>query len=432
VNSARIILVGLICAVPAILLLDGLAIAGLVAAISAAGIAIVASTLRQGEAEFLLSIVRPLAAVAFIPALFMLFQVVPLKPGGLAHPIWQSAEQALGHPISGSISIDPGATVLAFGQYLTVLAVGLLAAAVAVDRERAEWILFALVIATALIALVMITHDLLGLQFLSETVPERAQARTCIALGIICSVAAGIRTFERHETGHLRPDRSPRTLTRTFVACMVALALCVIGLALDLTGNMTFAVAYGLGTFLAIIAIRRIGLGFWGCLAVLAVAVALAIALIATRSASSTDATLAFASNPPQALLSTTQHILADAPWVGTGAGTFSLLLPIYRDAGDPITGLMPPTTAAKIAVELGRPMLWAIVIAILVGIFALLRGALARGRDSFYPAAGASSLLLLLLFMFCDTGVLGMPVGICAAAIAGIAFAQRQSRTVT
>ena len=75
--------------------------------------------------------------------------------------------------------------------------------------------------------------------------------------------------------------------------------------------------------------------------------------------------------------------------------------------------------------------MLWAMILAVLIGIFALLRGALHRGRDSFYPAAGASSLVLLLFLSFCDNGVLGTPVAICAAAIVGLAFAQRESRTI-
>jgi hypothetical protein len=63
---------------------------------------------------------------------------------------------------------------------------------------------------------------------------------------------------------------------------------------------------------------------------------------------------------------------------------------------------------------------------------FVLLRGALNRGRDSFYPAAGASSLLLLLFLSFCDNGILGMPVGICAASVIGLAFAQCTSRATS
>jgi hypothetical protein len=274
----------------------------------------------------------------------------------------------------------------------------------------------------------------MGLDFLNATAGAqgRAQARTCTALGVIVSAAAVVRSFERHETGVLRPDRSPKTLRRTFTACAVALLLCAIALALDLTTGILVSVAYGLGTLLAIVAVRRVGLGFWGCMAIATTAGAIAIALIATRpSLLSTDLTLAFAADTHGSLVAIAQRILADVPWMGTGAGTFAALLPVYKDAGDIITDPLAPTVAAEIATELGRPMLWAIMLAVWAAIFVLLRGALHRGRDSFYPAAGASSILLLFFLSFCDNGVLGTPVAICAAAIVGLAFAQRESRTI-
>jgi len=105
VNSARLILVSLICAVPAIVLVDGPIVEGLVVAVLSGGIGVVAGTLRQGEAGFLLTVIRPIAGFAIIPAVWMLFQIIPLNHTGLAHPIWQSAEQALGYRISGSISV---------------------------------------------------------------------------------------------------------------------------------------------------------------------------------------------------------------------------------------------------------------------------------------------------------------------------------------
>ena len=85
-------------------------------------------------------------------------QMLPLR--ALAHPIWNSVETALGHPVAGGISVDPGASVIALGQYLSVIAVAFLSAAVAVDRQRAEWILFALTAAVTAIALIMLTYDL--------------------------------------------------------------------------------------------------------------------------------------------------------------------------------------------------------------------------------------------------------------------------------
>src|SRR5258708_36892861 len=102
------------------------------------GIGSIGWTLRQGEAGFLLTVIRPIAGLAIIPAVWMLFQTIPLNTG-LAHPIWLSAEQALGYRISGSISVNPGATLLALSQYLSMLAVVLLAAPISFDPARGEW-----------------------------------------------------------------------------------------------------------------------------------------------------------------------------------------------------------------------------------------------------------------------------------------------------
>jgi hypothetical protein len=432
VNFAHLFLICVIYAVPTVLLIDGLIVRGLLAAGLSAGLAVTAWTIRKAAGEFLLTVIRPIVVIAIIPSIWMLIQLLPLKATGLAHPIWESTEQALARSISGSISIDPGATALALCQYLSALALTLLAAAASVDRERSEWVLFALVAATALVAVVMIGHDLLGFTFLTDNASstERAQARACVGLGMIFSMAAAIRTYERYETARLRPNRSIPILMCSFVASAAAFALCAIALATDLTGKVLFIVTCGIATLLAVMVIRRIGLGFWGCLAIATTAGVTAVTLTATLTTfRATDLILAFASTKSDPLIATTERMSADLPWTGSGAGTFGSLVSVYQDATDLTRNPAFPTAAAKIAIELGRPMFWAIVITVIIAIVVLLRGALHRGRDSFYPAAGASSLLLLLLLSFCDNGVLGTPVNICAAAVTGLAFAQCQSR---
>ncbi len=48
----------------------------------------------------------------------------------------------------------------------------------------------------------------------------------------------------------------------------------------------------------------------------------------------------------------------------GAGAGTFAAIMPIYRDVDDPVTSTAP-TATATLSIQLGRPMLWLILIAI-------------------------------------------------------------------
>src|SRR5450631_1503350 len=164
---APLFLVLLIVTTPVILIFDGPIIHGLVIAVMAVSVAIVALRFRPGEAGFLSSVIRPMAIVAAVPALWMLVQVLPLKNVGLANPIWESAAAALERPLAGSISIDPGATLISLARYLSMAAIAFVAAAVAVDRHRAEWILFALTIATTLIGLLILTASLGGLTVFS-------------------------------------------------------------------------------------------------------------------------------------------------------------------------------------------------------------------------------------------------------------------------
>ena len=89
------------------------------------------------------------------------------------------------------------------------------------------------------------------------------------------------------------------------------------------------------------------------------------------------------------------------------------------------------PTTAAQIAIELGQPALGAILIVTIIVLFMLLRGALQRGRDLFYPAAGAGCIVVLTFEAFCDASFFSTTVVICAVVALGLGLAQRISRTI-
>jgi len=88
-------------------------------------------------------------------------------------------------------------------------------------------------------------------------------------------------------------------------------------------------------------------------------------------------------------------------------------------------------TTAAILSIELGEPMFWLIVAAIVASIFILFRASLRRGRDSFYPAMGGSCFVTLLLLAFNNGGLLETATSLIAAVALGLALAQSKSRTV-
>ena len=64
------------------------------------------------------------------------------------------------HGVAGSVSVDIGATAIALARYLSAVGVILLAAAVAINRERGESVLIGTAAATVLISFFALFHDL--------------------------------------------------------------------------------------------------------------------------------------------------------------------------------------------------------------------------------------------------------------------------------
>jgi hypothetical protein len=423
----------LIITTPIMLIFDGPIVHGIVAATAAVSIAVIAWRIRPGEAEFLSQVGGPVVAVAVVPALWFVAQVLPLHAVGLAHPIWESARTALGRPLAGSISIDPGATLICLAQYISTVAIALVAAAVATDRQRAEWILFALVPTTTVIALIGLAASLGGLIPLNGIDSGLALQTTtnCAALGIVLAAAAALHVLERARAYKGDTERPAVLLWRAFLVCLAAAAICFLAIVVGATGQTYFAFACGIATLAIAILIRHFFFGPWGFLAIVSTVAVVAIAAVAFQPAAMTvGLTLAFASDASPPLITLTQRILMETGWTGTGAGTFASIVHIYRDISELTARSVAPTAAAAIAIETGLPFLIGSLVAAAALVVVLLRGALRRGRDSVYSSAGAACVVTLTLLAFGNAAVFATPILIIVAAMVGIAVAQSRSRT--
>jgi hypothetical protein len=398
---------------------------GGVAAAGATAVVIVARSIGTRQADYLITQLRSVAFIMLVPAVWMFIQILPLGAIGLAHIIWETAQQALGTHIIGSITIDTGATLISLCRYFSTVCIVFVSCAIAVDRDRAAWILFALLGATAVIAAMMTAAELGVFTFKDRSTRDCALA--AVAVGAICSLAAATRALERLE---IRGWSVNWSSAAPIAGSLAALLLCLVIIVLDGAGIRMFSVAYGLAAFGAMAAIRHFGLGLWGRSAIAVAALTLGSFIgYAALAKHNDDLTLIAASRASTPLIATTQRILTDINWTGIGAGTFSGLLPIYGDTDD--SDVATPTAAAAITIGLGRPMFWAIAIAVLFAILALFQGALRRGRDSFYPAAGAACLITIFTLSFGDAGLFGTTPSILISTVAGLAFAQTRSRSV-
>ena len=426
------LLVLLILATPVTVIFDGPIIQGAVAATAAVSLAMIALRIRPGEAAFLSSVIRPVAVIAAIPATWMLIQVIPMQDGGLANPVWKSAAAALGHPVTGSISIDPGATYISLTRYFSAAAIAFVAAAIAIDRRRAEWVLLALTTATTLIAL-MVLMAKAGV-FLSAKYDGQAgiAAVDGASLGIIFATAAALHMSKQRRTRQQDHKGSTVSIGSVSAACLVAFAICFVAVIIEGTGQTYYAVICGVATFAIAIIVRRFSFGLWGTAAIVSVTLFVAIGAVAIQSVSRTlDLTLSYASQAPTPLIMVTQRLLAETSWTGTGAGTFAVVLPIYQNIDELTTGKVAPTAAAAIAVEMGRPVFWVMLAAMIALVLILMRGALRRQRDSYYSIAGASCIVTTALLSFGNSALLTTPISIVAAVTIGLAIAQSKSRVI-
>jgi len=358
-----------------------------------------------------------------------LLQILSL--GILVHPIWNSAQMAIGHPIVGHITIDPALSLIALGQYLSLTAVVYLTAAIAVDRQRAEWILFALTIAVTFVSLIVITHVLfLRGPWLGES--QRIAAIECVSLGTIIAATACIGAIERYETRRARGQTEPKE-GKTIIACGVALLICATAFALDANREVLFATGYGLLTLACMVIIRRFGLGLLGTAVITVPAIWIAGVLVTAHPAPrDISLPLTFAGQSSPRLMALSERMLDDAPILGTGAGTFAALAPLYREIDDPPSDSPSPTAAGAVAIELGKPMLWLIVAATIGLMLFVLRASVVRGRDSFYSAMTGSCLLTLLLMGFTNSGLLETVPALLATTVLGLGLAQSKSRKTT
>src|SRR5579872_2251252 len=130
------LLILLLVAAPVLLVCDGPLLSCAVGGLAGGVLLAAALGLRPREGAHVWRSIRMLASLTLVPVVWMAIQMLP-NPF-LAHPIWRSAASALDLPLAGRISADPALTLLALFQFLAAMAIMLAAAAIAVERQRAQ------------------------------------------------------------------------------------------------------------------------------------------------------------------------------------------------------------------------------------------------------------------------------------------------------
>jgi hypothetical protein len=408
---------------PALLFFDGALAQAAFTSLFVVALAMAARDLRAEQLEHLQPTLSRVISLALLPAIWMLLQLLPLGIFGFGHPIWESASLALGSSLTASLSVDPGATLLALWRYLAMVALALTVVILAVDRRKAEWTLFALLIVSTIVALYVLARS--DIKFSSSL----NSTSMIVALGCLAGAATTIRAYERSET------RSQGSSWSTFISAApgifmgtAGIVLCALALLRIASGYMIIATILGLTVFAALALIRRLGFGLWGIMAIGIALAAIVFAVFAqVEIIRPSNPLLAFVNPANDARIAVTSRILMDTRWSGSGAGTFAVVAELYRDIDEGST--TAASTAAAIAIELGRPALLVVGLSVVYLAIILLRATISRGRDSFFSALGVAAIVFLSVTAFGDNGLLRPAVAILIAAIVGLAISQSVGR---
>jgi hypothetical protein len=408
-----------IAASPILAVFDSLIVQSIVAIVVLSTLATVGVTARAPDVNFAARTTRYLGVAAAIPAIWMVIQLLPIPLG--YHSIWINANEALNQQSWGHISVDLGATIDVIASYLSTLALIIVVLFVTRDRQRAELLLFALTAITILTTIILLVT-----KFTQGTGHENDVLAAFGSFGLILSLTLAVTGAERYE--NKRSEALPQHIQLAFVFATLGSLVSIAGLAAAATLNIALTTLFGLGIFASVQAIRRTGLPNWAAGIVLATIVVAAAMIILWRYDLTRPLSplLQFATQAPADALSMAQRILSDTTWRGTGAGTYAQLAPIYGELGNSTTGA--PTTIAAFAIELGWPVTLFVAAVALWLTIALYRGALARGRGSFYPAAATAIAVTIVGQAFCNASLLATSVAVIASVMIGLGLAQSVS----
>ena len=138
---------------------------------------------------------------------------------------------------------------MALVSYLSAVGMVVLAAAVAINRDRAKSLLIGATAVTVFISLASLLRDLFGLNVLAM----RDEARDCACLGVTLTAACAMLVFERHETRRSGTSKTRKKFPVAMAACLIAFVICAAAVWATRAGSLAFAAVSGFLTFIAIV-----------------------------------------------------------------------------------------------------------------------------------------------------------------------------------
>lgn len=311
-----------------------------------------------------------LLALSAVPLAWMVIQALGMVPSFLHGPAWSD----LSVPDldwAGAISVNPGATLSAASNFVTVALAGIIAARIAMSSRQTLILLNVVIASAALVAGWGIVARYMGWPqvlfgspdggsgVLTSFFVNRNTTGTYLSLGLVTALAVVM--------GRLEQSRSPNLIAaiadfpRRVGPYLLVMAL--IALALLQTGSRAGIAAGALGSIaVLVVGFRRVAAESHWIVALLIIAGGIMVLLFGASAEGFLDrlTEMGAVDSTRWQLYADTMAAIVDRPLLGFGAGTFYDFFPSYHSLALGISAsvwLEAHNTYLQAAAELGLPV---------------------------------------------------------------------------
>jgi O-antigen ligase len=381
----------------------------------------------------------------------VLHEQLATDPWVAAHPIWKSAEDALGLRLNASVSITKDQALFSFGPVLGNLLILLCSYIVCADRHRARQLLLVVAWSGAAYAIYGIAsfliapHRLLWVvkraytDSLTSSFVNRNTAAiyfgTCSIVWLLLLLerarrveAIGLRaSFSLSSSTVLQLPRDVLTAAGLTLLCLVAMFM---------TNSRAGSIFSLLGCLIASIGFH---LRYLNSIKRICTSIAIAFAALAILfviMGGNVNGRFDFQSLRSEDRFATYQSVLQmirDHPWLGTGPGTFAAAFTLYRSGDVSVAGVWDKahSTPLELASEVGVPLTAIIILVWSIGLGLLAKGMLQRRRDQIFSVAAFAAAAIALAHSLIDFSLQIPGYSLIVFALVGAGVAQSFSSRV-
>jgi hypothetical protein len=370
----------------------------------------------------------PILAASIGVGIFL--QVMPLQFMGVAQPFWSAMGAAIRQPTAGFITVDTASTVVAMTKYLVILGAALVVALSCTDQLRGAQMSSAIALLLMLFsAACLLKASFSGFRALAISEQFWSDWISLSMLGILMNGALMIR-HKLLLTSRRLGSRSLGQYVQPFAAGAVMIALFAIPLIVRGSQAVVIPTVFGISAFLTVFFAKRMASGVAGLLFAVALVICglwlagLALGIIGPGSTAALG-------NRQETDIATAVRIFRDFHWFGSGAGTYSGVVPMYEGFRDGGNGLLDtPPVALSLLIELGIPLTLLGAVLLLVLVWAVFSAVSRNDRDYSQAVLACSTLVYVIAAAFTLGASLSFSTVVVAAVIISLGLTQAQLRS--